>query len=356
LTTTQFDPDEKAAGTAFGARYGLYELLAAGAVSAREVSDWSGLPASEVAGWLARQEAAGCVVRDTRGRYRCWSPIGLEGRTRRHNAIPADAREDAMTTRVTAANVDREKLRINIRDKYTEVATEPEKGFHFHTGRPLARMLGYPAERIDRLPASTVDSFAGTGNPFECGPLQPGETVLDLGCGAGFDALQAALDVGPAGRVIGIDMTSAMLEKARAAADQLGLKNLDLRQGYLEELPVDDASVDVVISNGVLNLTPDKECVVREIHRVLKPGGRFQVGDIIVHLDVPQTAKDNVDLWSSCIAGALTKDEWGWLLDRAGFTDVRWGTETDVYSGSKHESDAAAFETRGVTFGGRKPS
>jgi SAM-dependent methyltransferase len=259
------------------------------------------------------------------------------------------------TKQVTPANVDRNQLRTGIQAKYTEVAQQPEKGFHFHTGRPLAAMLGYPPDEVERLPSSAVESFAGTGNPFSMGALNAGETVLDMGCGAGFDALQAATHVGEAGRVIGVDMTPAMLQKARAGAEALGQKNVDLREGYLEELPVDDRSIDVVISNGVLNLTPDKEAVAREIFRVLKPGGRFQIGDIIVHIDVPQDAKDDVELWSNCIAGALSKDEWTWVLNKVGFEDVRWGAETDVYSGSKHESDAKEFETRGVTFAGVKP-
>lgn len=261
-----------------------------------------------------------------------------------------------MTQQVIPANVDRERLRRGIQEKYTEVAQEPEKGFHFHTGRPLSQMLGYAAADVDRLPQPTVDSFAGTGNPFSMGEIKPGETVLDMGCGAGFDTLQAALKVGPTGRVIGVDMTAAMREKAAAGAKAMGLANVEVREGYLEELPVSDASVDVVISNGVLNLTPDKEAVMREVFRVLKPGGRFQVGDIIVHLDVPQDAKDDVELWSNCIAGALTQNEWSWVLDQVGFKDVRWGQQTDVYSGSTHESDAAEFETRGVSFTGSKPA
>jgi len=199
---------------------------------------------------------------------------------------------------VQPAKVDRDVLRRQISDKYTEVALEPEKGFHFHTGRPLAMMLGYDAASIDRLPASTVESFAGTGNPFSMGQLNPGETVLDIGCGSGFDTLQAAMQVGPTGRVIAVDMTPAMLEKTRAGAAALGLDNVETREGFMEELPVDDESIDVVISNGVINLTPDKAGVMREIHRVLKPGGRFQIGDIIVHKEVPQDAKDDIDLWS----------------------------------------------------------
>jgi SAM-dependent methyltransferase len=203
-----------------------------------------------------------------------------------------------MAQQVVAAKVDREQLRRQINEKYTDVALKPEQGFHFHTGRPLAAMLGYAAEDVDRLPTATVDSFAGTGNPFSVGRLNSGEVVVDIGCGAGFDALQAALQVGASGRVIAVDMTEAMRAKTAAGAATLGVANVDVRHGYMEELPVDDASVDVVISNGVINLTPDKVGVMREVYRVLKPGGRFQIGDIVVHKEVPQDAKDDIDLWS----------------------------------------------------------
>lgn len=203
-----------------------------------------------------------------------------------------------MVTEVRAAAVDRERLRQQISEKYTDVAVDPDKGFHFHTGRPLAMMLGYDLALVDRLPKGTVDSFAGTGNPFSMGALNAGETVLDIGCGAGFDTLIAAQQVGPSGRVIAIDMTPAMREKTAAGAAAMGLTNVDVRHGYMEELPVDAGSIDVVISNGVINLTPDKVGVMRQIHRALKPGGRFQIGDIIVHKEVPQDAKDDIDLWS----------------------------------------------------------
>ena len=203
-----------------------------------------------------------------------------------------------MPQRVTASRVDRDTLRRQISEKYTGVARDPEAGFHFHTGRPLAEMLGYDPAAVDRLPASTVESFAGVGNPFSMGDLRPGETVVDVGCGAGFDALIAAHQVGPSGRVIGIDMTDAMLEKARAGVGALGLSHVDLRPGFAESLPVDDGVADVLISNGVINLTPDKVAAMREVYRVLKPGGRFQIGDIVVHKEVPQDAKDDIDLWS----------------------------------------------------------
>ena len=209
----------------------------------------------------------------------------------------ARSRRRDLTVEVKRVNVDREALRGQISEKYTEVANEPEKGAHFHTGRPLAMMLGYDEALLDTLPVGTVDSFAGTGNPFSMGDLQPGETVLDVGCGAGLDSLIAARHVGDAGRVIAVDMTDAMLEKARAGARASGITNVEFHQGYAESLPASDASVDVVISNGVINLCPDKMAVMADIHRVLKPGGRIQIADMVVHKRVPDDAKADIDLW-----------------------------------------------------------
>jgi arsenite methyltransferase len=189
-------------------------------------------------------------------------------------------------------------LRSAIQDEYTEVAASPHKGFHFHTGRFLADRLGYPADRAAALPDGVVESFAGVGNPFTWGNLASGERVLDLGSGAGFDALQAAMMVGPQGHVIGVDMTPAMLAKAQANAEQLGLTNIEFREGYLEALSVEDASIDVVISNGVINLCPDKTTVLAEAFRVLTPGGRLQIADIIVATPVPEDAKADISLWT----------------------------------------------------------
>ena len=199
---------------------------------------------------------------------------------------------------ITASRVDRAELRLLVQEKYEDVAEQPERGFHFHNGRPLAEMLGYAADAIDALPQGTVDSFAGTGNPFSMGALNEGETVLDLGCGAGFDTLQAARQVGPAGQVVAIDMTAAMLAKTRAGAAELGFEHVEVRLGYAESLPLEDASVDVVISNVVINLCPDKVAVMKEIARVLRPGGRIQIADIFVQRPVDQEAKDDIELWS----------------------------------------------------------
>lgn len=183
--------------------------------------------------------------------------------------------------------------------KYTEVAANPNRTFHFHHGRPLAQMLGYPMDLVDVLPPKAVESFAGVGNPFSLGAIHPGETVLDVGSGGGFDCLIAGQAVGSRGRVIGVDMTEAMLERARATAREMGLDQVEFHYGFAEELPVADDSVDVATSNGVINLCPDKYRVFEGIFRVLKPGGRLYLADIVVHKSVPDTAKADVDLWTA---------------------------------------------------------
>ena len=203
---------------------------------------------------------------------------------------------DVLREQEPALDVD--VLRQAIQEEYDEVASHPQKGFHFHTGRPLARMLEYLDEWLEGIPESCIESFAGTGNPFSLGELGSGERVVDVGCGAGIDSLIAAKKVGPDGRVIGVDMTPSMLEKARQAADEARLKNVEFRQGYAETLPVDDGWADVLISNGVLNLMPDKAAALEEMSRVLKPGGRLQIGDILVQKAVPESAKRKIDLWT----------------------------------------------------------
>jgi SAM-dependent methyltransferase len=203
-----------------------------------------------------------------------------------------------MSQSVTPPKLDVDTLRGAIRKEYAEVATNPTRGFHFHTGRPLAKLLGYPTAWVDALPEGAVASLAGTGNPFALGDLLPGEQVVDVGSGAGFDSLIAARLVGPTGVVLGVDMTPEMLQKARAAAVEAGLQHVEFRAGYAEALPVPDRWADVVISNGVVNLCLDKLAVFREMYRVLKPGGRLQIGDILVQQAVPEAAKENVDLWT----------------------------------------------------------
>ena len=203
---------------------------------------------------------------------------------------------------VTTANhtpgIDLGSLRFAIQKEYQQVALEPERGFHFHTGRPLARLLRYPDEWLDKIPESSIESFAGTGNPFSLGELKPGDRIVDVGSGAGIDSLIAARMVAPHGEVIGIDMTHAMLEKARRATEESGLQNVEFRMGYAETIPIEDGWADVIISNGVLNLMPDKQAALKEMRRVLKPGGRIQIGDILVQKEVPEDARQEIDLWT----------------------------------------------------------
>ena len=202
----------------------------------------------------------------------------------------------AQTIEVPALDLD--DLRQAIQEEYALVAREPEHGFHFLVGRPLASLLGYDASWLEGIPEPTIASFAGTGNPFSVGKLQPGERVVDVGCGGGIDSLIAAKMVGSSGRVIGIDMTPAMADKARSSACAAGTPNVEFREGFGEALPVEDGWADVVISNGVLNLMPDKDAALREMARVLKPGGRLQIGDIQVQKPVPQDAKEDISLWT----------------------------------------------------------
>ena len=195
------------------------------------------------------------------------------------------------------AGLDVGALRSAIQEEYALVAEDPGRGFHFHTGRPLARLLEYNDEWLDGIPEETIASFAGTGNPFRLGPLRTGERVVDVGCGAGIDSMIAARMVGNEGQVVGVDMTRAMLARARESVAALGATNVELREGYAEALPVEDGWADVVISNGVLNLFPDKYAGLREMARVLRPGGRLQIGDILVEKPLSDGAKRNIDLW-----------------------------------------------------------
>ena len=199
---------------------------------------------------------------------------------------------------MTEVTVDVGVLRSEIEKTYTEVSTEPAKDFIFPTGRAWAEELGYPEPELSQVPEATVESFAGVANPHSLGRIEQGATVLDLGCGAGTDLLVAAQMVGPSGRVIGVDMTASMLARARASADEMGLGNVELHESLIESLPVPDDSVDVVISNGVIDLVPDKDAVFDEIDRVLRPGGRLQIADVVIHTEVSADARDRIDLWT----------------------------------------------------------
>jgi arsenite methyltransferase len=194
--------------------------------------------------------------------------------------------------------VDPDALREQVRDKYREVAADPHRTFHFHTGRRLAALLGYEAAAVDALPDRAVESFAGVGNPFSLRRLERGERVVDVGSGAGFDSFHAAWQVGDTGQVVGVDMIPEMLKKSRETAEALGLRRVEFREGLAEQLPVEDSWADVVISNGVINLCADKRAVFEEIRRVLRPGGWLQFADIANGRPVPLEALRDIDLWT----------------------------------------------------------
>ncbi len=197
-------------------------------------------------------------------------------------------------------DLDTEMLRSEVSSMYTRVAQTPDGDFHFHRGPTYAaEYLGYDGAELAALPAETTRSFAGVGNPTAIAPIQPGETVLDIGCGAGMDLLLAARRVGPTGRAIGVDMTEPMAQRARDSAAAIGLAHVEVRSTDATALPFDDDSIDVVISNGVLNLVPEKEQAFAEIFRVLRPGGRLQLADIIVEEELSDDIRSNVDLWAS---------------------------------------------------------
>jgi arsenite methyltransferase len=194
--------------------------------------------------------------------------------------------------------VDVDALRAEVREKYRKVAVEPDATYHFHTGRVLAAHLGYDAADVDALPHRAVESFAGVANPFSLGTLRPGERVVDVGSGGGFDSFVAARHVGTGGRVVGVDMTAEMLDKSRETAAALGADHVEFREGLAESLPVDDGWADVVISNGVINLCADKRAAFAEMFRVLRPGGRLQMADIANGREVPEEAIRDIDLWT----------------------------------------------------------
>jgi arsenite methyltransferase len=197
-----------------------------------------------------------------------------------------------------AMPVDAEQLREEVQRKYRGVATAPNATYHFHTGRIATGRLGYDMSVVDSLPERAVESFAGVGNPFELRALEPDERVVDAGSGAGFDSFVAARQVGADGCVVGVDMTPEMLDKSTATAEILGLQNVEFRKGLLEALPVEDGWADVVISNGVINLCPDKRAAFGEIRRVLRPGGYLQFADIANGKPVPPEALRDIDLWT----------------------------------------------------------
>ncbi|MFD2093160.1 methyltransferase domain-containing protein [Blastococcus deserti] len=219
-------------------------------------------------------------------------------------------------------SVDTSVLESKVKDLYRHVAEQPHGRYHFEMGRALAERLGYPGNVLDRLPRAAVDSFAGVGYFFDLASLRPGEQVIDLGSGSGTDSFVAAAAVGSTGRVLGVDFTPEQLAKARRLASDLDLGQVHFREGRIEDLPADDASFDCAISNGVINLCPRKERVFAEIARVLRPGGRAAIADIVTERRLQESITCDPDLWASCIGGAAQEDDYRTAIEAAGLRVV----------------------------------
>lgn len=242
---------------------------------------------------------------------------------------------------------------------YTSVANEPQRTFHFPTGRTACEFVGYPAEQLDRIAPTALESFAGVGYPFASSVIREGDTVLDIGAGAGTDILLAALLVGPSGKAYGLDMTRAMHEKLHVNMEKMGLGNVIPLLGNAEEIPLESGTVDVVTSNGVLNLVPDKEKSFAEIYRVIKPGGHIQISDIIINKNRGELdeSRANPRLWAECIVGAMEEAPYIKSFEDAGFRNIRKIDQLDYFSGSGNESTkktAAYFGASSITIVGEK--
>jgi arsenite methyltransferase len=244
-----------------------------------------------------------------------------------------------------------------VRRMYTDVARDPDQGFHFPTGRGACEFEGYPPELLDPLPRGAVASFAGVGFPFAAEVIQEGQTVLDVGSGSGTDVLIAASLVGPQGEVVGLDMTAAMRERLRENAAEMGAGHVRALEGTAEEIPLPDGSVDVVTTNGVLNLVPDKPKAVAEIHRVLRSGGWVQVADIVLAEAPSEACRSKPELWAECIVGATKEGEYLDLFRDAGFQEVEVLHRIDYFSRSPSEATrdlAGSLGARAIVLRGRK--
>jgi SAM-dependent methyltransferase len=230
-----------------------------------------------------------------------------------------------------ADSLDVDRLERAVKSVYEDVAQTPDEEYHFEMGRGLAETLGYPPGQLDRIPEAALASFAGVGYHFDDAALEEGDSVLDLGSGSGTDVFVAALQVGESGSVTGLDMTHEQLTKARRLRDEAGFENVTFEHGYIEEIPFDDGAFDAVISNGVINLSPEKQQVFEEAHRVLQDGGRLAVSDIISEELMPESIKNDEDLWASCIGGAEQIDRYTTLIEETGF-DVLDVSENAEYA------------------------
>ena len=328
-----------------------------GLMSAREISEVFHIAEDDAAVRLSTLEKAGLLRREDHAATPFWTTLDirmdklpLEIVKVAH--VPPEARIEMtsdLTPIVTAA----------VQNLYTEVATQPHKTYHFPLGFEAVRFVGYPDELIMKLPRTAIESFAGVGYPFATDSIRPGDTVLDIGSGSGTDILFASLKAGSKGQVFGLDFTPAMIEKARANIARMGATNLRVLEGNATSVPLPDRSVDVITSNGVLNLVPDKAAAFQEIFRVLKPGGRLQLADIVVQEDVGAVCGLNPQLWADCIGGAAVESEYLGLIREAGFADVRVIRRVDYFSKSSSDSTkrlTKSFGAESVVIAARKPA
>jgi ubiquinone/menaquinone biosynthesis C-methylase UbiE len=254
-----------------------------------------------------------------------------------------------------ANSLDVDKLEQAVKSVYEDVAEDPQEEYHFEMGRPLAERLGYQPEHLDRIPAEALESFAGVGYYFDLVDIEDGNEVLDLGSGSGTDVFVAALHAEDAGSVTGLDMTAQQLEKARTLRDDAGMEQVSFEHGYIEDLPFDDGTFDVVVSNGVINLSPDKAQVFEEAYRVLAPGGRLALSDIISEEVMPESIKNDEDLWAACIGGAEQIDRYTTAIEAVGFsvTDVRENTEYEFIS-ERAANACEKYGIKSISFGATK--
>ena len=252
-------------------------------------------------------------------------------------------------------SLDTDKLEREVTSMYRDIAESASADFHFETGRDLAERLGYDPDDLEYVPDAAIDSFAGVGYYFDLAELEPGEAVLDLGSGSGMDAFVAGLQVTETGTVTGIDMTDEQVEKARNLAADNGFHNVEFRHGYIENLPFEDGSFDAVISNGVINLSAEKDRVFEEANRVLKPGGRLALADIISEQQMPDSIKNDADLWAACIGGAEQVDGYTTTIERAGFEmdEIRENTEYEFIS-DQAANACQKYGVKSVSLGARK--
>ena len=255
-----------------------------------------------------------------------------------------------------AESLDVEKLEREVKAVYRDVARAPDGEFHFEMGRPLAERLGYPPEDLDRIPDEAIISFAGVGYHFDIADLREGDAVLDLGSGSGTDAFVAALRVGDAGSVTGLDMTDEQIAKARRLRDEAGFEHVSFQNGYVEDLPFDDESFDAVISNGVINLSSEKDRVFEEVGRVLASDGRLALSDIISRRQMPESIKSNADLWAACIGGAEQVDDYTAIIETPGFRVVEL-RENPRYEFTSERAQSACrnYGVRSISLVARKP-